>query len=126
MIIKVWNNYDKGVYQINPNIKKIFKKQVGELKEIFSSEEIKELRQIAREFIEELGLVFEHNLVRGWENKLLAAGMVMTEKKKILLTKEEIRQALSSDGQVQFHACRKNGSMAFIKTIKKPKHLQWL
>lgn len=123
MIIKIWNNYDCGVYRVNSNIKKIFKKQI---KKLFSPEQEKQLRQMAKELGEELSLVFEHNLHRGWENKILAGGTALDKDgKREFKTAQEIRRALSCDGQIQFHARRKNGSMSFIQKIKKPVHLRW-
>lgn len=122
MVIKIWNNYDGGVYRINPGIKKM----APDIKARFSSRQIKRIRQIAKTFRDELGLEFKHNLVRGWENKILAAGRVLTEDgKQELKTKDEINKALAEKGEIQFFARRKNNSMRFIKSITKPSHFCW-
>ncbi len=122
MIIKIWNSSDMGVYRIDPCIKKMGQ----DIKVRFIPRQIRELKQAAKIFWEKLGLEFEHNLVRGWENKIIAAGKVLTKDgKKELKTKDEIKKALSEKGEIQFFAHRKNGSMRFIKSITKPKHRCW-
>ncbi len=120
MVIKVWNNYDMGVYRVD------IKKMGSDIKARFTSEQRRMLKQAAKIFWEKLGLEFEHNLARGWENKILAAGKVLTKDgTQELKTKDEIRKALSEKGEIQFLTHRKNGSLRFIKTITKPKHLCW-
>lgn len=122
MIIKIWNNWDGGVFRVNMNSKKAFK----EVKEKFSPQEQKKLRQIAKEFAEELVVVFEHNLRRGWERKILVAGKVLSKNgKRELKIAQEIKEVLGCDGEIQFHARRKNGSLSFIRSIERPAHLHW-
>lgn len=123
MIIKIWNNYDRGVYKITPKLRKWWKR---EGKNLFSPEERKQLRQISKELCEQTGLVFVHNLKRGWENKLLAVGEVLNKAGQKLNSREDIFKSLSADGEIQFHYCRKNGSVGFInKNIKKTDNLCW-
>jgi len=121
MIIKIWNNRDKGVYRVHvsPNA-------AEDAKKMFSPKEQKELRRIGKELAEELVVVFVHNLRRGWERKILAAGKVSDKDgKRELKTFEEIKESLSSDGEIRFNARRKNGSLSFIRSIGRPAHLQW-
>jgi len=122
MVIKVWNNYDMGVFRVHPDIKKMAEKT----KEIFNPEELKELRKIAREFMEELGLEFVHNLTAGWERKILANGKVLTKSgRQELKTADEIKKAISENGEIQFLAHKKNSSLRFISSIKKPAEKCW-
>lgn len=122
MYIKTWNGHDMGVFQVNPNLNKFYSREV---KGHFSKEELAQLKKIARLFAEEMCLVFAHNLIRGWENKLLANGKVMTKSNRQLSSKDEILRALATDGQIEFHTYRKNSSCAFIKELLKPAHLRW-
>jgi len=123
MYIKIWNNYDMGVYKVNPNMKKIAKKA----DEKFSPAKRKQLKKISQEFWEKVGMEFAHNLKPGWENKLLNSGLVLSKDGgQELKTKKDIEAELSSNGQVQFHHSRKNSSLNFIaKEVKKPTHLCW-
>jgi hypothetical protein len=122
MVIKVWNNYDRRVFRINPCIKKMRQ----DIEARFTLKQLKEIKRVAKSFREELCLEFEHNLKRGWENKILVAGKVFTKDgTQELKAKDEIRNALSEKGEIQFFASRKNGSIRFIKSITKPGHLRW-
>jgi hypothetical protein len=119
MYIKIWNDHCMDVFEVNPKIKK---SQTTE----FKPEEEKELKKIAKRFLEIMGLEFEHNLKRGWENKLLANGKILNRNGDELKTKKAIRAELSEKGIVQFHHHKKNRSMNFInKEVKKPAHLCW-
>lgn len=122
MYIKAWNGHDLDVFKITPNLKKFYTKEV---KQLFSADEQKQLKKIARLFAEEMSLVFANNLKQGWENKLLNNGRVTTKSNRQLTSKEEIIRALDFDGQIKFHTYRKNGSAAFIEKILKPAHLHW-
>jgi hypothetical protein len=121
MIIKVWNNYDLGVYRINPLARKSLKKDMAKR---FTPAVLKKIKAIVKEFMEQLGVEFKHNLKRGWENKLLAVGKVLTKNGNHLTTKEEIGQALLNDGEIQFFHHQKK-SLSFITTILKSPHLCW-
>lgn len=124
MFIKNWNNYDYGVYKVNKPALNIWWKKEG--KKLFSPKDIKEIRQIAKEFAEKLLVEFVHNLRRGWQNKILAAGRVTNRYGKELTTREEIDSALSNDREIEFHSHRKNGSYNFIrKNCMKAGHLRW-
>ena len=128
MIIKNWNNHDMGVYKIHPNMKKVAKQIHEKLKKDKKNEEfIKNLKKISREFWEDLGLEFVHNLKPGWENKLLNNGRVLLrDGGQELKTKKEIQAEMSKNGQVQFHHRQKNNSLNFIaREVKKPAHLCW-
>lgn len=119
MYIKIWNNRDMDVFRVSPKIKK---SQTTE----FKPEEEKKLKKIAKRFLEIMGLEFEHNLKRGWENKLLANGKILDHKGDELKTKKAIRAELAEKGVVKFYYKNKNHSMAFIaKEVKKPDHLCW-
>ena len=123
MNIKIWNNYDRSVFRLNP----ILNKTAERIRKRFSPEENKQLQKISREFCEEAGLEFVHNLKPGWENKLLKNGKVLSrDGRQELKTKEEIEAELLENGMVQFHHRRKNSSFNFIaKEVKKPAHLCW-
>lgn len=122
MFIKVWNSFDMGVFRVCPGLDS--KEIIQEIEKHFNPEQMKILKKIAKEFGEKLGLEFLHNLKRGWENKLLASAKVLTKRgDRELRTKEEITRSLSEDGEIQFFAHRKNGSMALLKKLRKPAHL---
>ncbi len=117
MIIKIWNSFDMGVFEINPRIKYFYK----EIEQVFSEKERKQLKEITKIFAEEMTIEFVHNLKKGWENKLLKNGVVSASKNgNKLFTKEEIRKYLAEKGQINFSSRKKNGSCKFIKTIRKP------
>ena len=122
MYIKIWNNRDRSVFKITPSLKKFYSK---EIKQRLSREELSQIKKFARIFAEDMALVFVHNLKRGWENKLLANGEVTTKSNCRLSSKEEIRRALDSDGEIQFHTYRKLGTCAFVRKLLKPPHLRW-
>ena len=115
MFIKNWNSYDMSVYKINPRIKKAI------IQKIFNSEERGQLRQIGKEFMDKLGVEFAHNLVRGWENKILQSGRVLSSNGcKELKIVAEVKKEMSEYGEVQFFSRKKLDSLGFIETIKKP------
>lgn len=121
MLIKQWNNRDYRVYRITPELKKFFSKKI---KQNLSKDELKEIKKIAKFLAEEISIVFEDNLKKGWENQLLINGRITTKSNRQLATKEETNRALLLDGEIQFHSYRKNGSCAFIKKLLKPAHLR--
>lgn len=97
-----------------------------ELKDKFSKEEIKYLRQAAKEFAERLAVEFAHNLQRGWEGKLLNEGRVLTYRdNKELFTVKEIKENFHRDGKIQFFAYGKNRSLKVVNKLMKPPHLCW-
>ena len=121
MFIKVWND-DGGVFRICPGLDS--KEMREEIEKHFTEKEIVTIKKMAKKFSEELGLEFLHNLSRGWENKLLAGARVLPKRGNgELETKEAIRKALSEDGEIQFFAHIKNGSMALLRGLRKPAHL---
>lgn len=122
MIIKVWNNHDWKVFKVMP----VLGRFAEDIKSAFNKEEKRQLRKMAKIFAEETALEFVHNLKKGWENKVLKNGNVLSKSNnKVLKTKEEIQRALGSDGEIIFHSHKKNSSVLFIKKIKKPAYLCW-
>jgi hypothetical protein len=124
MFIKAWNNHDGGVYQINKAAIGAAYKQ--RLEKIFTKEQISELKQIAREFQEELGLVFVHNLKKGWEQRILEGGKVFASyEKKELKSAAEIKAVISEKGQIEFIAHKELSSWKFIQKFLKPAKERW-
>ena len=97
MIIKVWNNHD--------------------------CEEKK--KRLLKNLMEFAGIEYIHNLEKGWENKLLMNGSVLTNIGDELKTKKEIKEEINRIGCIQFFHKKKNYSLAFIKKIRKSAHLCW-
>ncbi len=122
MIIKVWNNWDGGVFKITPGLDKF----QSIVEKEFTSQEQEMLKKIAKKFAEELGLEFVHNLKEGWEDELLRTGRVLSrDGTKRLTTKAEIEKELSAAREINFFAEKKFGSWAIIKKLLKPKRLCW-
>ncbi len=122
MVIKVWNNWDGGVLKVNLDPDKS-RSIIGEQ---FTPAEQKKIKKIAKEFAEQLGLEFVHNLKEGWEEELLRNGRVLSrDGTKKLTTKAEIEKELSAAREINFFAEKKFGSWAIIKELLKPKRLCW-
>jgi len=122
MIIKAWNSYDMGVLQVNRNALKSIEK---EIREKFTKEQIRELRQMAKEFGEQRSLEYAHNLKRGWEKKLLNEGRVLDRRGTEITTVQQVKDIFRRDGQIQFFAYNKGKSLKVIDSLKKPAHLCW-
>lgn len=121
MVIKVWNNYDGRVFKINIGPDGL--RDLAE-KSKFTPQEQRMVKKIAKEFAEQLGLEFVHNLKEGWEGELLRTGRVLSRNgTKKLTTEAEIKEELSTAGEINFLAEKKFGSWAIIKKLRKPKHL---
>ncbi|MFC1756916.1 hypothetical protein ACFLZC_02055 [Patescibacteria group bacterium] len=118
MFIKRWNNYDGGVLKVDPSVKRMLSN--------IDPEDLEVLEDMAEGFAEEIGLEFEHNLMEGWQEKMLFWAMVTDPKNgDLLMTKESIDSVLDSVGSVEFHAYRSRMSAEFLKELKKLKEERW-
>ncbi len=121
MYIKTWDSCDMGVYKVNKGALERLLKTLSK----FSQEEIEQIKLMAKDFGEALGVEFAHNLRRGWQKAILNEGQVFDKNKKELLTVDQIKEAFMRDGEIEFHAYKKNTSLKVIDFLRKPAHLCW-
>lgn len=122
MFIKVWNSHDMRVMRVNRGA---LRRLVENTKEKFSAEQLKEVRQIAKEFQEMMALEFAHNLRRGWEKGLLNEGKFLTLKGEELISVKQVKEAIVHDGEIQFFSYKKGKSVKTVDSFRKPAHLRW-